>query len=78
MLQELEEGESERFKYGVAAMQGWRTEMVCRMNGTVSPLHGASTAACILFAWPKHGCMQLSHAALSCQRHDTFGMIHSA
>ena len=27
-LQESEEGESDQFKYGVAAMQGWRTEMV--------------------------------------------------
>jgi hypothetical protein len=26
--QESEDGESEQFKYGVAAMQGWRTEMV--------------------------------------------------
>ena len=38
LLQESEEGEDGRFKYGVSAMQGWRTEMV-RVLGMVVSTH---------------------------------------
>ena len=31
--QELDEGSSSEFTYGVAAMQGWRTEMVREERG---------------------------------------------
>ena len=40
MLQETGEGENDSYKYGIAAMQGWRTDMVGGVGGGAC-VHGA-------------------------------------
>lgn len=51
-LQESEEGENDSYKYGISAMQGWRTDMVgCRVQQQLD-VATAQRLAVVTRLWP--------------------------